>query len=76
MFGRFKIVLASCVLSAAMGCGDGPATSQAVTPRDEKSFGPTAGQHALGANPEAELARMKKAAAAGAAPTQGRMPGR
>lgn len=73
MPGRLRIVWVSCLLASATGCGAAPSTSQAVTPRDEKSFGPTGGQHALGANPDAELARMKKAAAA---PTQGRMPGR
>ncbi|WP_337173147.1 hypothetical protein [Paludisphaera sp.] len=78
MFKRFKLVAAALVLvaSSLVGCGDAPATGQAASPRDERSFGATAGQHALGPNPDAELARLKKAASKASAPTPGHFPGR
>jgi hypothetical protein len=77
MFGRMRVVSISCVLvaSTASGCGDGGA-SRAVVPRDEKSIGAVGTQHALGADPKAEMARLKKSAAAAGAPAPGQMPGR
>ncbi|WP_156513045.1 hypothetical protein [Planctomyces sp. SH-PL62] len=68
----------SCMLAAfaAAGCGSGGSTSEAAAPRDEKSFGPSGAQHALGADPKEEVNRIKKAGAAAAAPTPGHLPGR
>ncbi|OJW08527.1 MAG: hypothetical protein BGO49_12620 [Planctomycetales bacterium 71-10] len=71
-----KIATAACLLSVATGCGDGPSSTQAVEPHDEKSFGKVGGQHALGANPDAELARLKKAATKAGNPAAGHLPGR
>ncbi|WP_165251219.1 hypothetical protein [Paludisphaera soli] len=66
-----------CVLAAATasGCGDA-ASSRTVVPRDEKSIGAVGSQHALGADPKAEMVRLKKSAAAAGAPAPGQLPGR
>jgi hypothetical protein len=78
MLKRFRFISAALAFAATSmnGCGDAPATGQAASPRDERSFGPAGGQHALGPNPEAELARLKKAAAKASAPKPGQFPGR
>jgi len=79
MSARLRLLAASSILAASAassGCGSGSPSTQAAAPRDEASFGHTGGRHALGADPKAEMSRLKKAAAAASAPQPGRLPGR